>query len=67
MRRHLNKQDQFVNELGNTITLTVTEEPIDGVAGVMIFIGGPTSDMTNHITRMEAEVMYERLGKVLKK
>lgn len=55
----------FTNELGNEIEVSVTEKEIDGVDGVLIFIAGPTSDTENHVTRMEAEIIYRELGKVL--
>lgn len=59
--------EHFKNELGNDITLAVYPLSTDGVAGVMIFIRGPRSDTENHITQMEAERLYEQLGRVLKK
>lgn len=68
----------FTNELGNTITLSVVEKPIDGVQfstkrhmkhlpGVLISMEGPTSLSENHITRMEAEVLFEQLRRALGK
>lgn len=55
----------FTNELGNKIELAVYSLPTDGIEGVMIFLRGPTSDTENHITKMEAEKMYEQLGHLL--
>lgn len=66
----------FVNELGNRIRLAVSVRPIDGVRsttkeavkgapGIFIELEGPTSLSENHITRMEAEKLYEELGKAL--
>jgi hypothetical protein len=71
------KKEVFVNELGNKITLQVTSKPIDGVQastkkpivgtpGILIVLEGPTSVSENHITRKEAEKLYEQLGRVLK-
>jgi hypothetical protein len=57
--------EEFVNELGNAIAVSVVEKDIDGVGGVLISISGPTSTTENHVTRMEAEIIYRELGKVL--
>ena len=51
----------FHNELNNKITVKITEKDIDGVAGVIIYISGPTSETENHITRMEAKEIYVQL------
>jgi len=56
---------EFINELGNTIKLHVSKKDIEGVDGVLMHIEGPTSDTDVHITRKEAEVLYEELGKIL--
>jgi len=58
-------QKNFINELGNAITVEVSAKEIDGVPGVLIYIEGPTSLTENHITRKEAEVIYEALGTLL--
>lgn len=55
----------FINELGNEIQVQVTKKEIDGVPGVLLFIAGPTSDTEVHITKQEAEVLYQELGKNL--
>jgi len=58
-------QKNFTNELGNAITVEVSAKEIEGVPGVLIYIEGPTSLTENHITRKEAEVIYEALGNLL--
>jgi uncharacterized phage protein gp47/JayE len=57
----------FFNELNNEITLSTEKKQISGVPGVMIYIAGPTSDTTNHITMVEAEKLHAQLSKVLNK
>lgn len=52
---------KFTNELGNEITITISEETIDRVEGVLIQIEGPTSISENHITRLEAEMLKSEL------
>lgn len=52
---------KFTNELGNEITITISEETIDRVEGVLIQIEGPTSTSENHITRLEAEMLKNEL------
>lgn len=64
---HRPNAEEFKNELGNHITLAVYDLPTDGVDGVMIFIRGPKSDTENHITKMEAERLYQQLHHVLGK
>jgi hypothetical protein len=51
----------FSNELGNTITVQVQEQVINGIDGVFITIEGPTSKTDLHITRAEAKVLFEQL------
>ena len=67
LRRHLPAVGSFINELGNRINVEVKTQDIDSYPGVLITIEGPTSISENHITRKEAEVLYERLGKALRK
>ncbi len=57
---------EFTNELGNEITVSIHAKVIDDVDGVMISIIGPTSETTNHITRLEADKLYKTLGKFLR-
>ncbi len=56
---------KFINELGNEITVNVSEKPINDVGGVLIYMEGPTSVTENHITRAEAEILLEELKEVL--
>ncbi len=60
-------KELFTNELGNSIEVEVSKKEIEGVDGVLIYISGPTSLTENHVTRKEAEVIYEQLGEILKK
>ena len=55
----------FSNELGNQITIDVSEKEISGVGGVSLSLVGPTSDTEIHITRLEAEVLLEQLSILL--
>jgi regulator of replication initiation timing len=55
---------EFTNELGNTIRIKITEEPISGIDGVLIKIEGPTSLTENHLTRMEAEKLRDALNQL---
>lgn len=55
----------FANELGNTIHLQVVEKQLEGVAGIYIYIAGPTSATELHITRREAEVLHRELSLTL--
>ncbi len=57
---------KFRNEIGNEIEIRVSEKDIDRVRGVLLWIAGPNSDTEMHITRLEAEVLHEELGKALK-
>ena len=58
-------EKRFINELGNEINVQISEQVIKCVPGIMICIIGPTSEITNHITRMEAQIIYEQLRKVI--
>ena len=59
-------EKKFTNERGNEIVVRVTEKETHGVPGVVIFIAGPISDTENHVTLLEAEVIHEELGRVIK-
>lgn len=56
---------QFTNELGNEITISVEEQEVAGVPGILMKLTGPTSESTNHITKKEAEILYQELSKAL--
>ena len=60
------RSKHFKNELGNEIEIQVSEKDIDTAEGILLSIAGPTSDTEIHITRLEAEVLHEELGKALK-
>jgi hypothetical protein len=60
-------EKKFINELGNQITVQVEESSISGVNGVTISIIGPTSEVENHITLVEARVVHEQLGLLIEK
>lgn len=51
----------FTNELGNKITIDVSEHN----EGVRIYIAGPTSECENIITRKEAEYIRDGLDWLL--
>lgn len=55
----------FVNELGNTIDIRVSEKEMDGIPGVVISMAGPSSVSENHVTRHEAEMLHKHLSVVL--
>lgn len=59
------QEKKFVNELGNEIIVRVTDKETCGLPGVLLFIAGPKSDIENHITLMEAEVICEQLSLVI--
>ena len=62
----MHKQEkQFVNELGNSIKVKVSEIDIKGIKGVSILIAGPTSETENQITLIEAKIIHEQLGILL--
>lgn len=63
----MSEPKKFINELGNEITVSVSEKEIDGVEGVLIFIGGPISSTEVHVTKEEAKVILEELSHVLEK
>jgi hypothetical protein len=56
----------FVNELGNTITVRVSEEMRHGMKGILIYMEGPDSEMENFVTPQEAVELLEGLSKLLK-
>lgn len=62
----MNKTITFINELGNEIIISVSSKEIEGVEGVLLSIEGPTSISENHITKKEAENLYQCLGGILK-
>lgn len=52
----------FLNELGNSIEISITEKDIEGIEGVVISIEGPNSQIENHVTKLEAEKLLEVLS-----
>lgn len=60
------KSIRFTNECGNTISIRVAEKEISSVEGILIEMAGPTSDTELHITKLEAKILYEELGTLLK-
>ena len=57
---------QMVNEIGNSVTVHVSEKDISGVRGVLLSIIGPSSETDIHVTRLEAEAMRDQLILLLK-
>jgi len=58
--------NRFRNEKGNDIYLRVSEEPIQGDPGILLYIAGPDSDTEMHITRQEGLELLTLLSKFLK-
>lgn len=56
---------EFQNELGHNITLEVSAKEIEGVAGVLISIAGPSSHTELHITQKEAKMLTYELTQIL--
>ena len=63
--RHMVDVRKFTNEHGNEIQIQVSRKEVDGTPGVHIFLAGPASDTEVHITRREAEILHEELGRAL--
>jgi hypothetical protein len=58
--------NRFRNEKGNDIYARVSEEPIAGVPGVLLYLAGPDSDTEIHITRQEGLEVMTLLSKILR-
>lgn len=58
--------NRFRNEKGNDIYLRASEEPIQGVPGILLYMAGPDSDTEMHVTRQEGLELLTLLTKVLK-
>jgi hypothetical protein len=56
----------FTNELGNSISIQVSDEIRHNVKGIRIYIAGPDSDTENFVTRQEAVELLEGLSKIMK-
>jgi hypothetical protein len=59
--------NRFRNERGNEIYARASEEPIQGVPGILFYIAGPDSDTEMHITRQEGMELLALLSKLLKR
>ena len=46
--------------------LRISEEPLQGVPGMLLYIAGPDSDTEMHITRQEGLELLSLLSKLLK-
>lgn len=57
---------QFVNELGNRVSVRVHEETRYGAPGVVLHVGGPDSEGEFFVTRQEALELLTGLTRVLK-
>jgi hypothetical protein len=57
---------QFVNEKGDTVHMTVSEEVRHGIKGIRMYLEGPGSDVENFVTLQEAVELLEGLSKLLK-
>jgi hypothetical protein len=58
--------NRFQNEIGNEIYLRITEEPIQGTPGILVYLAGPDSDTEMHITKQEGRELLLMLSKFLK-
>lgn len=58
--------NRFRNERGNDIYIRISEEPIQGVPGLHLYVAGPDSDTEMHITRQEGIELSLLLTKLLK-
>jgi hypothetical protein len=58
--------NRFQNESGNEIYLRITEEPIQGTPGMLVYLAGPDSDTEMHITKQEGRELLLMLSKFLK-
>ncbi len=56
----------FTNELGNSVTVVVSDEIRQNVKGIRIYISGPESETENFVTREEAVELMEGLSKIMK-
>lgn len=63
----MSEYKKFINELGNEVTVSITEKSIKGVEGVLIFISGPTSDTEVLVTKKEAKVILQELSSLFEK
>lgn len=58
---------EFVNERGQQVQLAMQPDVFEGHPGFDFVFRYATSVTTDHVTRMEAEKIYELLGKALGK
>ncbi len=57
---------RFRNEKGNDVYVRASEEPVQGVPGVVLFVTGPDEDSEMQITQQEAIELFALLSKLLK-
>jgi hypothetical protein len=57
---------RFTNERGSEVYIRASEEPIQGVAGVLLYVTGPDTDTEMHVTRQEGLELLTLLSKLLK-
>ena len=57
---------QFTNELGDSVTIQVSDEMRHDVKGIRIYVEGPSSDVESFMTRQEAVEVLEGLSKIMK-
>ena len=55
----------FINELGNKITISVSEKEIESIKGILLHIVGPASEIENHMTLEEVKVLRKLLTSLL--
>ncbi len=57
---------RFRNEKGNDVYVRASEELVQGVPGVVLFVTGPDEDSEMQITRQEGIELLALLSKLLK-
>lgn len=57
---------RFRNEKGNDVYVRASEESVQGVPGIVLFVTGSDEDSEMHITRQEGIELFALLSKLLK-
>lgn len=57
---------RFRNEKGNDVYVRASEESVQGIPGLVLFVTGPDEDSEMHITRQEGLELFALLSKLLK-
>lgn len=57
---------RFRNEKGNDVYVRASEESVQGVPGIVLFVTGPDEDAEMHLTRQEGIELFALLSKLFK-